>query len=74
MFLPSICDLKPSGKLLFERPEYGQPGYFDNVQYTLQLHFDEDGVHVIYYGEDDTFLPEEKVKEVIKHSLKTASV
>lgn len=65
MRLPITFDLTPKGKIV-ERKHIGEDGYAENIQYTLQFHFQEDGVYISYYGEDDTFIDEDRINEIIK--------
>tara|TARA_R100000458_G_scaffold44559_1_gene42637 strand:- start:141 stop:347 length:207 start_codon:yes stop_codon:yes gene_type:complete len=65
MRLPRTFDLTPKGEIV-ERREIGEEGYADNVQYNLQFHLQKDGVYICYYGEDDTYLDEDRIEEVIK--------
>ena len=65
MRLPITFDLTPKGKIV-ERKHIGEEGYAENIQYTLQFHFQEDGVYISYYGEDDTFIDEDRINEIIK--------
>jgi hypothetical protein len=59
MQLPQSVDLTPKGKLVFERPEYGEIDYFENVEYTLQISVAPNGIEIDYYGEDGNYLEDE---------------
>ena len=65
MKLPLTFDLTPKGKIV-ERKHIGENGYADNIQYTLQFNVEGDGVYISYYGEDDTFIDENRIDEIIK--------
>lgn len=51
--LPKKFDLTPSGKIRVPA-EYSEEGYFENVEYEINVHYNEDGLSVHWYGEDDT--------------------
>lgn len=40
MNLPFLIDKKPNGRLV-DRANYGELGYFDNIEYQLQISFIE---------------------------------
>ena len=65
MRLPIAFDLTPKGKIV-EKKEIGQDGYAENIQYNLQFNVNQDGVDISYYGEDDTYLDEDRIDELIK--------
>ena len=65
MKLPLTFDLTPKGKIV-ERKHIGENGYVENIQYTLQFNIEENGVYISYYGEDDTFIDENRIDEIIK--------
>ena len=65
MKLPLTFDLTSKGKIV-ERKHIGEKGYIENIQYTLQFNIEEDGVYISYYGEDDTFIDENRIDEIIK--------
>ena len=65
MKLPRTFDLTPKGKIV-KRKHIGESGYADNIQYTLQFNVLEDGVYISYYGEDDTYIDEDRIDEIIK--------
>tara|TARA_R100000742_G_C4242332_1_gene61816 strand:- start:123 stop:329 length:207 start_codon:yes stop_codon:yes gene_type:complete len=65
MKLPRTFDLTPKGKIV-KRKHIGEYGYADNIQYTLQFNVQEDGVYISYYGEDDTYIDEDRIGEIIK--------
>ena len=65
MRLPITFDLTPKGKIV-EKKHKGENGYAENIQYTLQFNVQENGVHVSYYGEDDTYFDEDRLDELIK--------
>jgi len=65
MNLPISFDLTPKGEIV-ERKEIGQYGYADNIQYNLQFNFNENGVNIYYYGEDDTYFDEDRIVDLIK--------
>ena len=65
MKLPLTFDLTPKGKIV-ERKNVGENGYAENIQYTLQFNVQEDGVYISYYGEDDTYIDEDRIDEIIK--------
>jgi len=65
MKLPITFDLTPKGKIV-KRKNIGESGYADNIQYTLQFNVQEDGVYISYYGEDDTYIDEDRISEIIK--------
>tara|TARA_R100001530_G_C4200411_1_gene124606 strand:+ start:79 stop:285 length:207 start_codon:yes stop_codon:yes gene_type:complete len=68
MKLPITFDLTPEDKIV-DRKHPGEKGYAENVQYTLQFNIQEDGVYISYYGEDDTYLDEDKMHELIEKTL-----
>ena len=68
MKLPITFDLTPQDKIV-DRKYPGEKGYAENVQYTLQLNIEQHGVFISYYGEDDTYLEEERINELIEKSL-----
>lgn len=68
MRLPITFDLTPKGKIV-ERKHIGEEGYAENMQYTLQLNVQEDGVYISYYGEDDEYLDEDRIDELIKKRI-----
>ena len=68
MRLPITFDLTPKGKIV-ERKHIGEEGYAENIQYTLQLNVQEDGVYISYYGEDDEYLDEDRIDELIKKRI-----
>ena len=51
---------------IVKRKNIGESGYADNIQYTLQFNVQEDGVYISYYGENDTYIDEERIDEIIK--------
>jgi len=56
MELPTRFDITPNGKIV-NRAEIGEKGYMENIEYQLQMQFNNDGtVEINYYGEDDTYL------------------
>lgn len=55
MHLPLTIDLTPKGKIV-HRASFGTKDYIDNIEYTLQIHFVTDYIHIDYYGEDGTLL------------------
>ena len=65
MNLPISFDLTPKGEIV-ERKEIGQYGYADNIQYNLQFNVNKNGVNISYYGEDDTYLDEDRIVDLIK--------
>ena len=65
MRLPITFDLTPKGKIV-ERKHIGEEGYAENIQYTMQLNIEEDGVYISYYGEDDEYLDDDRINELIK--------
>ena len=65
MNLPISFDLTPKGEIV-ERKEMGEYGYADNIQYNLQFNVNENGVNISYYGENDTYLDEDRITELIK--------
>ena len=65
MFLPLSIDLTPEGEFV-ERAEIGEPGYHENIEYELHLTGSRDKMAITYYGEDDTYLDDEQMIEVIK--------
>ena len=65
MNLPISFDLTPKGEIV-ERKEIGEYGYADNIQYNLQFNVNENGVNISYYGENDTYLDEDRITELIK--------
>lgn len=65
MQLPNSIDKTPKGK--FVKPEtMGNKGYFENVNYQLQLTMMDGAVEIDYYGEDDTWLTEKEIESIIK--------
>lgn len=66
MILPLLVDKTKDGNMV-RRFEYGESGYIENVEFNLVLTPCRDGVHISYYGEDDTWLEEEKVKYILKN-------
>jgi hypothetical protein len=67
MTLPMTFDQTPKGDFV-KRKEIGESGHYDNVQYTLRIGFSQDGavVHFSYYGDDDSWLDEEEIEEVME--------
>ena len=63
--LPTKFDLTPSGKIK-DTSEYGEQGYFENVEYGINVHHTEDGLSVHWYGEDDTEISLEKYLKLKK--------
>jgi hypothetical protein len=70
MNLPFLIDKKPNGRLV-DRANYGELGYFDNIEYQLQISFIEGSLNISYYGEDDTFLTEQEIFKIIKKKYDT---
>ena len=68
MNLPNLIDLTPKGKLV-ERANLGEEGYAENVEYKLTISVSNYITHIEYYGEDDTYLEEEQIQEIIKSRL-----
>jgi len=68
MNLPNLIDLTPEGKLV-ERANIGEEGYAENVEYNLIISVSNYITHIEYYGEDDTYLEEEQIQEIIKSRL-----
>jgi hypothetical protein len=68
MNLPNLIDLTPEGKLV-ERANMGEEGYAENVEYNLIISVSNYITHIEYYGEDDTYLEEEQIQEIIKSRL-----
>lgn len=66
MNLPTKVDLKTNGKLDFETPQYGEIEYFENIECTLQISIQGDTCVIDYYCENDTYLDDEKVMQVVK--------
>jgi len=66
MKLPIRFDLTKRGKIVKPK-EYGEEGYIENVEYTLQFNVQEDGVYVSYYGDDDTYFDEDRIQELTKN-------
>lgn len=67
MHLPQSVDLTPKGKLVFERPEYGEIEYFENVEYTLQISVAPNGIEIDYYGDDGNYLEDEQILLIVNH-------
>lgn len=67
MQLPQSVDLTPKGKLVFERPEYGEIEYFENVEYTLQISVAPNGIEIDYYGDDGNYLEDEQILLIVNH-------
>ena len=68
MKLPNLVDLTPKGKIV-ERANLGEEGYAENVEYHLIISVSNYTTNIDYYGEDDTFLEEEQIKEIINKRL-----
>jgi hypothetical protein len=68
MNLPNLIDLTPEGKLV-ERANMGEEGYAENIEYNLTISVSNYITHIEYYGEDDTYLEEEQIQEIIKSRL-----
>jgi len=68
MNLPFLIDKKPNGKLI-NRANYGELGYFYNIEYQLQISFIEGSLNISYYGEDNTFLTDDEIFKIIKNKL-----
>ena len=68
MNLPNLIDLTPEGKLV-PRANIGEEGYAENVEYNLTISVSNHITHIEYYGEDDTYLEEEQIQEIIKSRL-----
>lgn len=65
MILPLSIDLTPEGEFV-ECAEIGELGYMDNVEYSLKLTGCRDKIHIGYYGEDDTYLEDDQVFEILQ--------
>jgi hypothetical protein len=65
MNLPFLIDKRPSG-VIVKRANIGEKGYFDNIEYQLQISFLDGNLDISYYGEDDTFLSDEEILKIIK--------
>ena len=68
MNLPNLIDLTPEGKLV-KRANIGEEGYAENIEYNLTISVSNHITHIEYYGEDDTYLEEEQIQEIIKSRL-----
>ena len=53
--LPHSLDMKPNGKITHDVHHWGEAGYFNNVQLSLNIVYSplRDSFEVNYYGEDD---------------------
>lgn len=60
MELPLVLDQTPEGKLI-ERREIGEPGYIENIEYKLNIRFQDDKIILYYYGEDGNEMSAEEV-------------
>jgi len=59
VYIPTLLDFDPENKkITFKNPEIHSKEYFENIQYSLQLHISGSGIFIIYYGEDDSYLSE----------------
>lgn len=67
MILPLSIDKTPSGKLV-KRSDIGQPGYGENVEYSLNLIPTSSGVIIEYIGEDGFYLEDYEIDEIIEYS------
>ncbi len=65
MRLPITFDLTPKGEIV-KTKEIGEDGYAENIQFNLQCNIEKDGVYISYYGENDTYFDEDRIKELIK--------
>lgn len=65
MILPKTLDMTPMGKVI-ESAQFGEKGYAENVQYTLQIRYSRLGLRISYYGENDTYLAGKIVANIIK--------
>ena len=61
---PTHVDKTPTGKIV-AKAEYGEKGYFDNIEYELNVVRKNGIVYIQYYGEDDTYLTDEEIKQVM---------
>ena len=52
---PLSIDKTPDGKIV-PCAEIGEKGYGVNINYTLQIAYQNDRAIVLYYGEDGSFL------------------
>ena len=68
MNLPNLIDLTPEGKLV-TRANIGEEGYAENIEYNLTISVSNNITFIEYYGEDDTYLEEEQIQEIIKSRL-----
>jgi hypothetical protein len=68
MNLPFLIDKRPSG-VIVKRANIGEKGYFDNIEYQLQISFLDGNLDISYYGEDDTFLSDEEILKIIKKTI-----
>ncbi len=59
LYLPTLLDFDPENeRITFQSPEFHSNEYFTNIKYSLELQFSGTGVHILYYGEDDSYLSE----------------
>jgi hypothetical protein len=67
MTLPMTFDQTPGGDFV-KTKEIGEPGYADNVQYTLNIGFSQNGaiVHFSYSGDDGSWLDQDEIEEVME--------
>ena len=65
MLLPSTIDLTPEGKIK-KRTHIGEEGYYENAKYSLQINIEENNVFISYYGDDDNYLEDERILELIE--------
>ena len=64
LYLPTLLDFDPENKrITFQSPEIHSREYFINIKYSLELQFSGTGVHILYYGEDDSYLSDTLILE-----------
>ncbi len=57
LYLPTLLDFDPENRrITFQSPEIHSKEYFINIIYSLELQFCGTWVHILYYGDDDSYL------------------
>lgn len=65
IIIPNSVDLTPEGEIVIPNEEYLSDAYIDNVNYTAEIQPSANGLQVQFYGEDDSYLDQEQVKQAI---------
>ena len=65
---PLRVDKTPDGQIV-ETAGLFEEGYGENIEYKLQLSFEDDHIFVNYYGEDGQYLSEEEIDQASRLSI-----